>query len=72
MHRWDEGLFVINMVGSRAEVASHYPRVFLEAIRHAVIAIGLQAFSLCPNARDTAGGGVRVVLKGRVDFGNAL
>lgn len=64
MHRWDEGLFAINMVGSRAEVASQYPRVFLEAIRQAMIATGLQAFSPCPNARGTAGGGVRVVLKG--------
>ena len=64
MHRWDGGLCESNMVGSRDDVASQYPQVFLEVIRHAVIATGFQAFSLCPNARGTAGGGVQVGLKG--------
>lgn len=34
---------MITMVGSCDEVASQYPRVFLQAIRHAVIATILQA-----------------------------
>ena len=59
---------MFNLDGSRAEVASQYPRGFQKATRHVVIAIGSQAFSLCPNAQVTAGGGVQRILKGSITF----
>ena len=64
---------MFNLDGSRAEVASQFPRVLRKATRHKVIATGLQAFSICPNAQGTAGGGVQRVLKGSVSvLGRAL
>ena len=64
---------MFNLDGSRAEVASQYPRVFQKPTRHVVIATGLQASSLCANAQGTAGGGVQRVLKGSINFlGRAL
>ncbi len=54
---------MFNLDGSHAEVASQYARALKKATRHVVIATGLQASSLCTNARDTADGGVQGVLK---------
>ena len=51
LHRWDRGRFVFNLEGSRAEVAGQYPRDLQKATRHAVIATGSQAFSLCPTPK---------------------
>ena len=42
---------MFNLNGSRAEVASLFPRVLRKATRHTVIATSLQAFSICPNAQ---------------------
>ena len=42
---------MFNLEGSRAEVAGQYPRDLQKATRHAVIATGSQAFSLCPTPK---------------------